>query len=156
MDAQYKGGRVMIKFDNPEDKLFFEKLFCRSGELIETYASYFDFRVPRIKKEEFDQIRDQLTTTMTQKLGDHCALSFHHICNPDSGMVVDHYIPLSSNELNKNLRKMKPSQYKLVPVQSFGSNHIDNLILVCENCYRHRKHRFVRLIQNQEENTHEH
>jgi hypothetical protein len=146
----------MLKFDFPEDKFFFEKLFCQSGEPIETYATYFDFRVPRIKKEEFEQIKEQLQTQMFEQLGEHCALSFHHVCNPKSGMVVDHYIPLASNELNKHLRKMKPSQYKLVPSQSFGSNHQDNIILVCQNCYRHRKHRFVRLIQHHEENTHEH
>lgn len=110
---------------------------------------------PSIKRKEFELVKEELLQEVMTSGKSICQLSFHHICNESSGLTIDHFIPLSSNELNKHLRRMTPSGYKLVPQQSFGSNNKMNLILVCQNCYRHRKHRFVRLYQEPKENEHD-
>jgi 5-methylcytosine-specific restriction endonuclease McrA len=65
-------------------------------------------------------------------------------CHPDCteiGVEVDHLIPLSSNVLNKKLRKMKGENKKKVPAQSFGSNDLSNFILACSRCNAFKKHR---------------
>lgn len=64
-------------------------------------------------------------------------------CDLDSGIVIDHLIPLSTNKLNKELRNLKPDKFKKVISQSFGSNHMDNLIIACNNCNNHKKHRIL-------------
>lgn len=142
----------MLKFEFNEDRMFFERLLCKEGEVLETYENFFDFRTPSIKKKEFELVKEGLLEEIKATGKSICQLSFHHICSEASGLTLDHFIPLSSNELNKHVRKMTPTGYKLVPQQSFGSNHKINLILVCQNCYHHRKHRFVRLYQEPKEN----
>jgi len=134
-----------MKFQFEEDRMFFERLLCTDGESLENFSSMFDFRPLAVKKEEYNDRKDDLLKQMIEQGKKECFLSFHHVCNPNSGITLDHFIPLSTQELNKELRKMKPSGYKLVPSQSFGSNHVDNLILVCNECFHHRKHRFVRV-----------
>jgi 5-methylcytosine-specific restriction endonuclease McrA len=146
----------MIKFEFLEDRTFFEKLFCQENETIELYKNYFDFRLPSIKKEEFSAIKEELAEKLIPLAKDHCALSFHHVCDTDSGMAIDHFIPLSSSELNRHIRKMKSSGYKVIPSQSFGSNKEENIIVVCKNCYKQRNHKFVRLFRESEETSHDH
>ncbi len=53
-------------------------------------------------------------------------------------------IPLSSNILNKDIHKVKAEKGKKVVAQSFGSNYKDNLLIACEKCNNHKKHRFIR------------
>ncbi|MBK7431316.1 MAG: HNH endonuclease [Bacteroidetes bacterium] len=40
--------------------------------------------------------------------------------------------------------RKKPLKGKKVATQSFGSNHIDNLVIACANCNNHKKHRILR------------
>ncbi|MBK6989183.1 MAG: hypothetical protein IPH33_13745 [Bacteroidetes bacterium] len=65
------------------------------------------------------------------------------MCDISSGIVIDHLIPLSTNQLNKSLRKLAPVKGKKVATQSFGSNHIDNLVIACASCNNHKKHRII-------------
>lgn len=61
-----------------------------------------------------------------------------------SGITIDHIIPLSTNVLNKDLRRMKSEEKgKKVQSESYGSNHYDNLIIACKNCNNHKKHRLL-------------
>jgi len=61
----------------------------------------------------------------------------------NSSFAIDHIIPLSTNKLNKELRKVKPLPGRKVLTQSFGSNHINNLILACSKCNGYKKHRLL-------------
>lgn len=65
------------------------------------------------------------------------------VCDINSGFCVDHLIPLSSNKLNKELRKQLAEKGKKVKTQSFGSNLIDNLVIACNNCNNYKKHRIL-------------
>ena len=64
-------------------------------------------------------------------------------CDLESGTAIDHLIPISSNILNKELRDLKAKKGKKVKSQSFGSNHIDNLIIACNNCNNRKKHKML-------------
>lgn len=67
-------------------------------------------------------------------------LRYPGICK-NSPLVLDHFIPLSSNTLNKLLRKLWAKPGRKVPTQSFGSNHPDNLVLACQRCNAYKKQR---------------
>jgi 5-methylcytosine-specific restriction endonuclease McrA len=132
-----------IEFDFPEDCAFFEALLCQPGESLQRYAELFDLRPPVLKRREFNQRREQLLSTLIEAYGQRCLLGYSGLCNLHSGLAVDHLIPLSSNKLNKELRHLAPEPGKKVSAQSFGSNDIHNLILACNNCNGHKKHRFL-------------
>jgi len=70
-----------------------------------------------------------------------CQLNLSNDCLGNQKLQVEHLIPLSSNKLNKRLRKRIAPPGKKVPTQSLGSNHISNLVLACEKCNRMKKHR---------------
>jgi len=61
--------------------------------------------------------------------GDVCQLKTHPNCELNSA-VVDHFIPLSSNKLNK-LRGLKAEKGKKVLTQSFSSNDPRKFVLAC-------------------------
>lgn len=105
------------------------------------YGKFFDFRDPSIKRKEFNAKRNSIYSALLKKYGRQCLLSLNDKCTRQKNLVIDHFIPLSSNELNKKLRHLRPSNGKKVPTQSFGSNNIANLILACEKCNGFKKHK---------------
>ena len=133
-----------MKFEYIEDEEFFKKLLCSGEETLEKYKSIFDFRSPKVKRIEFNKVRNEVFRKIKALYGKVCILEYPKICNPKSGFVLDHLIPLSSNKLNKELRKIKAVKGKKVQSQSFGSNHLNNLIMACKKCNSHKKHRFLK------------
>lgn len=131
------------KFENPEDRDFFEKLLCGNSTTIDSYGHFFDFRPVAEKRREFNRCRKKLFEDLSQKYGKDCFLKYPCLCDLNSGLAIDHLIPLSTNKLNKALRQLKPLPGKKVITQSFGSNHIDNLVIACNNCNNHKKHRLL-------------
>lgn len=129
-----------MNFEFEEDRQFFKGRFaCCSDLEFEKYLCLFDERPSSIKRKEFETVKHDLFMRYTQELGERCLLRYD-ICDPASGFCLDHIIPLSSNELNKRLRKMKAEPGKKVPSQSLGSNDPNNLILACNKCNAHKKH----------------
>jgi len=106
-------------FDFIEDRGFFEKLLCDNNNTIETCGSLFDFRSANIKRREFNLLRKGLRANLLQTYGATCFLNYQDICDIKSGIVVDHLIPLSTNQLNKALRKLKSAKGKKVVAQKF-------------------------------------
>lgn len=133
-----------MQFEFPEDQAFFEALLINDAEhlSIKDFEHLFDFRAPDVKRSEFNRIRNTVFETLVQRDGLRCLLNLE-VCDPARGFVVDHLIPLSTNKLNKRLRALRPQKRKKAPAQSFGSNHIDNLILACTACNNHKKHRIL-------------
>lgn len=82
-------------------------------------------------------------TALIAAHGRKCFIGYPELCALSSGIAVDHLIPLSSNKLNKELRRVAPKPGKKIRTQSFGSNHLRNLIIACSNCNNHKKHRFL-------------
>lgn len=130
-------------FEFVEDKNFFEKLLCDSTSAIDSFNHFFDFRPVAVKRQEFNRLRKGLFFDLAQNYGKDCFLKYPDLCDISSGLAVDHLIPLSTNQLNKLLRNLKPEPGKKVKTQSFGSNHIDNLVIACNNCNNHKKHRLL-------------
>ena len=130
-------------FEYSEDAKFFKKLLCGKKDSLEGYKSFFDSRLPKLKRIEFNRIRNKVFDELVNRYGNECMLKLNGICDPKSGFVLDHLIPLSSNKLNKTLRKLKPTRGKKVLSQSFGSNHINNLVIACRKCNSNKKHRFM-------------
>ena len=133
----------MLGFHYKEDQEFFEKILLHDNfhDIID-FKEMFDFRNPDIKRKEFNKIRNQKLEILKVKHGLKCMLNFG-CCDFESGIAVDHLIPLSTNKLNKELRNMKAIKGKKVKTQSYGSNHLDNLIIACSNCNNHKKHRIL-------------
>lgn len=130
----------MANFTYFEDQEFFKKLLNIENQEIDIeFDNFFDFRDPKDKRREFNQIRNKILENLISKYGVKCMLKLA-CCNLNSGIAVDHLIPLSTNKLNKKIRNLKPEDGKKVQTQSFGSNHIDNLIISCKNCNNHKKH----------------
>ncbi len=132
-----------MNFEYTEDLVFFERLLCQPGEALEKYKDLFDLRPPNLKRSEFDKRRNELLNALVAEHGNKCFIAYSGLCDLASGRAVDHLIPLSSNKLNKELRGLAPEAGKKVLTQSFGSNHILNLIPACSNCNNHKKHRFL-------------
>ena len=134
-----------MQFEYPEDEIFFADLLVKGDikKLHTQFSHHFDFRSPVTKRNEFNKLRKQLTEQLIARDGKRCKLCIHPDCSKELVFECDHIIPLSSNELNKTLRQMKRTSYKKVPAQSFGSNHIDNLMLACKRCNRFKKHRII-------------
>lgn len=132
-------------FEHIEDKTFFADLLCDGDKSIleDKYSSLFDFRNPLLKREEFNIKKKQWMQRIVEKRGEKCQLQLVPDCN-DVQLVLDHMIPLSSNELNKHLRNLKATAGKKVLSQSFGSNSLNNFVLACKACNNFKKHRFVK------------
>ena len=139
---------VPLAFKYPEDKRFFVDLFANGSEkrFESEFSDYFDFRHPAIKREEFNKIRKRVLKDLLVKYGEECQLRLHPDCSKVTIFEPDHIIPLSTNELNKNLRHMERAGVKKVARQSFGSNHSKNLTLACKRCNAFKKHRISWLI----------
>lgn len=131
---QYKADyNFFLKELTGGDAALFEKKFLK----------LFDFRDPKIKRKEFNLIRNKIYKVLVSKYGDKCQLKLCDDCGRENIFAVDHYIPLSSNELNKKIRKMKAEKGKKVLSQSFGSNDISNLRIACKRCNDFKKHKII-------------
>lgn len=115
---------------------------------IENFRTLFDFRPPNKMRREFNISKNEILEKLLARHGCNCMLGMG-CCNLESVVTLDHLIPLSTNQLNKELRNLQPEKGKNVKSQSFGSNHIDNLIIACADCNKHKKHRIL----NQEKIT---
>lgn len=125
-------------------KFFLDKLAEGDRNLFKReYLKMFDFRSPIIKRKEFDLIRKKIFKELILKYGKKCQLNIHPDCSKEKRFDVDHFIPLSSNKLNKNLRKLKREVGKKVLSQSFGSNDISNLRIACSRCNSFKKHKII-------------
>lgn len=124
----------MVGFDHSEDRDFFDELFADLGG-VEKFSHMFDFRPSKMKRSEFDS---QIMSKLKELYGDVCVLNLIDGCS-NKAEHVDHFIPLQSNNLNKSIRNLKGDGRKKVPQQSFGSNHIDNLVPACAKCNMHKK-----------------
>lgn len=138
----------MTNFEFEDDRTFFGALLCHDSEAMSAYAELFDFRPPEVKRREFAKVRGRVLREKLAEHGEVCQLWLGDTCDVTSGLVLDHLIPLSSNQLNKTLRGLvatRTPEGKLVkaPTQSFGSNHPRNLILACAKCNGRKKHRFL-------------
>ncbi len=127
-------------FEYPEDEEFFDDLFENHGG-IKYNIHHFDFRSPKEKRNEFNKIRNNIFKELQEKHGDVCQLNTHPDCK-NTGAVVDHFIPLSSNKLNKQLRNQKAEFGKKVKTQSFGSNDSRNFVLSCRRCNAFKQNGF--------------
>jgi len=132
-----------MNFEYKEDEIYFARLICQSGETIEKYENLFDFRPLKVKRKEFNIIRNNIYNGLVKKYGKVCFLAYNGICDTESGFAIDHVIPLSTNKLNKEIRNFKSEKGKKVKTQSFGSNHPDNLILACNKCNSFKKHKIL-------------
>jgi len=137
-------GQAIVTFEHPEDRIFFSDLLCEEGESLEKYAPLFDFRDVTKKRGEFQAARPSLLENLRAKHGSRCMLHYSKACTGGRGaLTIDHLIPLSSNKLNKELRRDVPLPRRKVPTQSIGSNHMANLVLACATCNGAKKHRLL-------------
>lgn len=134
-----------MTFDYPEDRQFFANLLTKGdcNFLDSKYSDLFDFRHHAIKRWEFDKVRKKLLQDLIEKHQGGCQLGIHDLCSSESVLEPDHIIPLASNVLNKELRKLTPATGMKVESQNFGSNHIRNLTLACKKCNALKKHRIL-------------
>lgn len=107
------------------------------------FLKLFDFRDPKIKRREFNLVRNKIYKILVSKYGEKCQLRLCKDCSREKIFAVDHFIPLSSNELNKKIRKIKAEKGKKVLSQSFGSNNISNLRIACKRCNDFKKHKII-------------
>jgi 5-methylcytosine-specific restriction endonuclease McrA len=123
-----------LHFTYPEDARYFADILTAGDieKLERDYGQLFDFRDPKIKLAEFSSRYNHLKQAVIKRDGETCSLKLLPECQ--GGWVIDHVIPRSSNVLNKTLRHLGHEPGKKVPAQSFGSNHIDNLVLACKAC----------------------
>lgn len=138
----------MPHFTYEQDRAYFEQLLCEPDETIEDYADLFDLdRSPNAKRFEFARLSGRRLQELRELLGDVCQLTYAPGCDPRSGLVVDHLIPLSSNKLNKESRHIPTSRQdgklREAPTQSFGSNQPRNLVLACTSCNSLKQNRFL-------------
>ena len=134
-----------INFEFLEDKVFFINFLANGNKncFNQKFLEYFDFRDPKIKRKEFNLIRNKLFKQLAMKYGKKCQLQIHPDCSKVKKFDIDHFIPLSTNELNKKLRNLKPCNRHKVQAQSFGSNNIKNLLIACSRCNAYKKHRII-------------
>lgn len=134
-----------MQFQYPEDEEFFVSLLA-NGDNEEFRAKHifkFDFREPSIKRADFDKLKKSTMREFAEDGRTKCELRLASDCDSEN-LALDHIIPLSSNELNKHLRKMTAPQGKKVPTQSYGSNDPRNFLVACEKCNSFKKHRFIK------------
>ena len=127
----------------PEDLDYFLKRFGALEKEAARIAPYFDRRPAVVKRREFNAICAQTKAELLQRYGPTCMLGYPGRCDPASGWEVDHLIPLQSNVLNKQLRRIQRVPPKKVPSRSYGSNKPCNLIIACRRCNGHKKNRFL-------------
>lgn len=134
-----------MEFEHPEDKKFFAGILADGDEelLDREYSDLFDFEHQAIKRWKFNKSKKKILRELIEKYNGECQLHVHPECSPKWGLEPDHIIPLSSNVLNKELRRMKPEKGMKVVAQSFGSNHPRNLTLACRRCNGLKKHRIL-------------
>ncbi len=113
------------------DEILFKKKFLK----------LFDFREPIVKRKEFNKIRNKVFKELVSKYGKRCQLNLSPNCGKVELFDVDHFIPLSTNVLNKELRHLQAEKGHKVKSQSFGSNDISNLRIACKKCNSFKKHR---------------
>lgn len=132
-----------VTFDYPEDRAYFAALLCDGNEqtLLSRFSHCFDFRDPAVKRAEFNRLRPQLLAELIKQFGRVCMLQYPSLCQGGVNLQVDHFIPLSSNVLNKAIRHLPAEEGKKVQTQSFGSNNPANLLLACPRCNAFKKHR---------------
>ena len=148
---------TLTNFEFLDDRNYFITTLCNGDvdEFEKFFSKLFDFRDPKIKRNELDvnKIKQLLL-----KDNQTCQLKISKECLGSQKLQVEHLIPVSTNKLNKSLRNLKAPPGKKVPTQSFGSNHISNLVLACEKCNSLKKHRlpdeFQNLIDLIRENAH--
>ncbi len=126
-------------FQYPEDEHFFSFLLGEDT----LFTDRFDFSEPTEKRRIFDGLKKQAMDETIRQGRTRCELQLVQDCDSKK-LVLDHIIPLSSNELNKHSRKMIAPRGKKVPTQSFGSNHPSNFLVACEKCNNFKKHRFIK------------
>jgi len=134
---------MQLGFRYREDEQYFADLLANGSiaKLEKDCFRLFDFRDPKIKRKEFGLKKQQLSPIIIEKAKGIC-----QICKLNAGNEIDHIVPLSSNQLNKKFRKMKPTivngKVNKVPAESYGSNDLTNLQLACKSCNRKKWHRF--------------
>jgi 5-methylcytosine-specific restriction endonuclease McrA len=129
-----------FKYNN--DEMFFKKMLEFLN--IDTFLTLFDFSEPIEKRKEFNKIKKKFYDQLMLKQQGECYLAFNSICDVSKGYQIDHIIPLSTNILNKNLRNLKSTdKNKKVQSESYGSNHINNLMLTCKSCNQNKKHKLL-------------
>ncbi|MFA5109473.1 MAG: HNH endonuclease signature motif containing protein [Patescibacteria group bacterium] len=135
----------MNGFQYKADYIFFLKKLANGEETLfkKDFLKMFDFRNPQIKRKEFNSIRNKIYKELVLKYGEKCQLNLCPDCSKIKSFAVDHFIPLSTNKLNKLLRKLKPEAGKKVASQSFGSNDISNLRIACKRCNSFKKHKII-------------
>ncbi|MBI2356051.1 MAG: hypothetical protein HYV13_02510 [Candidatus Doudnabacteria bacterium] len=136
-----------MNFKYKADFKYFADLLS-NGDIVKfkkQYKDYFDFRDPLIKRKEFNLLRDKIFKDLVKKYNGKCQLRLVKDCSVNATFVVDHFIPLSSNILNKKLRKLKTIKGKKVLTQSFGSNNPVNFVLACSKCNAYKKHRIMNI-----------
>jgi 5-methylcytosine-specific restriction endonuclease McrA len=135
----------MNKFQYKADYRYFLELLAKGDENLfaRKYLKLFDFRSPVIKRREFNLIRHKVFKELVAKYGKKCQLNLCSDCSEKKLFDVDHYIPLSTNELNKKIRGLKGISGKKVLSQSFGSNDIANFRIACKRCNAYKKHRII-------------
>lgn len=141
----YMKKRNEKSFEYPDDEHFFALLLA-SGDKEELRAKFmrrFDFREPSLKRAVFDKLKRLVMEEMAQEGRTQCELHLVGDCDSQN-LVLDHIVPLSSNELNKHLRKMTAPQGKKIPAQSFGANDRENFLVACAKCNNFKKHRFIK------------
>ena len=135
-------GEQEAHFRDEQEKQFFTELLCSGEKNIDDYSYLFDFREPKDKRSEFNRRRDKILKFLIAAEGMHCILHYGN-CDLKSGYNVDHIIPLSTNIINKHIRKIPAEKGKKVKTESYGSNDIYNLGIACQNCNFVKKHRFL-------------
>ena len=135
----------MKTFQYKADYKFFLKALAHGDEVLfeKKFLKLFDFRDPGLKRKEFNLIRNDVYKKLVSKYGEKCQLNLCADCSVEKVFAVDHFIPLSSNKLNKEIRNLKAPKGKKVLSQSFGSNDIANLIIACKRCNDFKKHKII-------------
>lgn len=135
----------MNGFQYKSDYNFFLNKLAKGDALLfeRKFLKMFDFRSPLVKRKEFNLIRNKVFKELVGKYGKKCQLKIHPDCSKEEKFDVDHYVPLSTNQLNKSLRDLKPKVGKKVASQSFGSNDISNLRIACKRCNSFKKHKIL-------------
>ena len=112
----------MSDFQYKKDYNFFlEKLAKGNKDLFsKKYLKLFDFRDPSIKRKEFNKIRNNLYKRLVLKFGEKCQLKIHPDCSKEKVFDVVHFIPLSTNKLNKEIRNVKAEKGKKLQVKALA------------------------------------
>ena len=136
----------MINFEYPEDAEFFANLLAEGDlkKVEKDFSEFFDFEDPTFKRKEFDKQSKKILAGLFAKYGRVCQLRLHIDCSNIIIFEPDHIIPLSSNELNKKIRRMTRFSTAKVEKQSFGSNNMMNLTLACKRCNAYKKNKFFK------------